>query len=85
MKIAGNKGFTLVETVVSMLLLAVIGVMGYQAVSTVLGANARSRDAMGTEVRMHLAWQIIGNDLLHMRARVYNDGLGGIEDAYVTR
>lgn len=84
MSITVNKGFTLIETVVSMFLLAVMGMLGYQAVETVLGANERSRNELATEVQMHLAWQIIDDDLLHMRARVYHDGLGGVEVAYAT-
>jgi type II secretion system protein J len=78
------RGFTLIETVVSMLLLAVMGVMGYQAVASVLDANERSRNELAAEAQLHRAWQIIGADLLHLRARTYHDGLGGIELAYAT-
>ena len=39
-------GFTLIETVVSMLLLAVMSVLSYQAVDAVLATNERSRQGL---------------------------------------
>lgn len=79
-----SQGFTLLETVVSLFLLAVMSVMAYQAVEAVLGANQRSRDALAEEQQLQLTWQVISNDLLHLRARHYADGFGGIEAAYQT-
>src|SRR5690606_20881566 len=80
----GTHGFTLIETVIAMLLLAIMSIMGYQAVEVVLGANQRSQAGLADEMALQRAWQIIGNDLIHMRARPFADGLGGIEPAYQT-
>ena len=77
-----SQGFTLLETVVSLFLLAVMSVMAYQAIEAVLGANQRSQDALAEEQQLQLTWQVISNDLLHLRARHYADGFGGIEAAY---
>lgn len=79
-----QRGFTLIETVVSLLLLAVISVLSYQAVEVVLGTNERSRGDLVEETELQRAWQIIGRDILHLRPRLYADGLGSIESAYVT-
>lgn len=79
-----QRGFTLIETVVSLLLLAVVSVLSYQAVEVVLGTNERSRGALVEETQLQRAWQIIGRDILHLRPRPYADGLGTIEPAYIT-
>src|SRR5690606_36511716 len=79
-----SRGFTLLEVVVAMLLLAVMSVMAYQGVEVVLGANERSRTALAGEMQLQRAWQQIANDLYHLRARQYPDGLGGVEAAYMT-
>ena len=77
-------GFTLIDTVVSMLLLAVMSVLSYQAVDAVLATNERSRQGLAEEASLQRAWQIIGRDIMHLRARPFVDGLGMREPAYVT-
>ena len=79
-----QKGFTLIEVVVSLGLLAVMSVMAYQALTVVLDANERSRDLASEQQRLHRAWKIIGRDLLHIRARPFSDGLGRTERPYET-
>ena len=79
-----QSGFTLVEAVVSLMLLAVMSVMSYQAVEVILDANERSGGKLSNEAQLHRAWQIINRDLFHLRPRVFADGLGSREPAYVT-
>ena len=79
-----QQGFTLIETVVSLLLLAVVSMMSYQAVEVVLDTNERSRGDLADEMQLQRAWQIMGRDILHLRPRLYADGLGSIEPAYIT-
>jgi type II secretion system protein J len=79
-----QSGFTLIEAIVSLMLLAVMSVMSYQAVEVILGANERSRSTLANEAQLHRAWQIINRDLFHLRPRVFADGLGSKEPAYVT-
>lgn len=79
-----DRGFTLIEVVVAMAILAVISVMGWQAVDLVLKTNSRSQEGMVEDLTLQAAWQLIGTDLIHLRARPYHDGLGGIEPAYET-
>lgn len=81
---AAMQGFTLLETLVSLMLLAVMSVMAYQAIEAVLGANQRSKEELAGELEIQHAWQILSNDFLHLRARPYADGFGGIEAAYQT-
>ncbi len=78
------RGFTLLETVVSILLLAIMSVMAYQAIEAVLNANQRSQEELADEQDLQLTWQVVTNDLLHLRARQYADGFGGFEAAYQT-
>lgn len=79
-----QAGFTLVEAVVSLMLLAVMSVMSYQAVEVILGANERSRGHLSNEAQLHRTWQIINRDLFHLRPRTFADGLGSKEPAYIT-
>jgi len=79
-----SSGFTLLEAIVSLFLLAVMSVMAYQAIESVLNTNQRSRNELSNEQQLQLAWQIISNDILHLIARSYADGFGGIEAAYQT-
>ena len=65
-----QQGFTLIETVVSLLLLAVVSMMSYQAVEVVLGTNERSRGDLADEMQLQRAWQIMGRDILHLRPRL---------------
>ena len=84
MNIRRQVGFTLIETVVSMLLLAVMSVLSYQAVDAVLATNQRSQQDLADEAMLQRAWHIIGRDIMHLRPRLFVDGLGTPERAYVT-
>ena len=79
-----NSGFTLIEAIVSLALLAVLSVMSYQAIEVVIGVDERSRNDLADEAQLQRAWQIIGRDLMHLRPRRFLDGLGSVEPAYVT-
>ncbi len=79
-----NSGFTLIEAIVSLALLAVLSVMSYQAIEVVIGVDERSRNDLADEAQLQRAWQIIGQDLMHLRPRRFADGLGSVEPAYVT-
>ncbi len=81
---AASRGFTLIEVVVALLLLAVMSLMAWQAVDVVLGVNQRSRDNLAASVQLQEAWQQIGSDIYHLRARPFADGFGSVEGAYVT-
>ena len=78
------RGFTLIETLVAMLLLAIMSMMSYQAIEAVLLINDRSQQGLAEEARLQRAWQIIGRDIIHLRPRTFVDGLGTVEPAYVT-
>lgn len=79
-----QRGFTLMEAIVSVFLLAVLSMMSYQALELIMGANERSRGNVADEARLQRAWQIINRDLMHLRKRTFKDGLGAIEPAYIT-
>ena len=61
-----------------------MSVLSYQAVDAVLATNERSRQGLAEEASLQRAWQIIGRDIMHLRARPFVDGLGMREPAYVT-
>jgi len=86
---AGNNarqqlGFTLIEALIALSLIAIISIMSYQAVEVVILADQRSRAELSDEAQLHRAWQIIHRDLMHLRKRSFKDGLGGVEPPYIT-
>ena len=83
-RVSRQRGFTLIEAVVSVFLLAVLSLMSYQALDLIMGANERSRGDLASEARLQQAWQIINRDLMHLRKRTFNDGLGATEAPYIT-
>ena len=62
-------GFTLIEILVAMFLLAFMSIMSYQAIDAVLKINDRSQQSLAQEARLQRAWQIIGRDIIHLRPR----------------
>ena len=81
---ASQSGFTLIETLVSLSLLAIISLMSYQAIEVVIGADERSRNDQSSGMQIQRAWQIIHRDLLHLRNRPFKDGLDGEQLPYET-
>ena len=79
-----QRGFSLIEVVVSIGLLSVMSIMAYQALEVVMATNDRSHDTMSRQVNLRRAWAIIQRDLLHMRNRPFSDGLGKLERPYET-
>ena len=82
--IKAQSGFTLIETLIALALLAIISLMSYQAIEVVIGADERSRAKQTGQAEMDRAWKIIQRDLMHIRNRPFRDGLGGIEAPYMT-
>ncbi len=79
-----EDGFTLIEVMVSVTIMAFMSVLSYQAVDVVIEVNERSRSDLAEEAKLQRAWQIIGRDLMHMRPRTFVDERGSIESAYLT-
>ena len=79
-----EDGFTLIEVMVSVVIMAFTTLLSYQAVDVVIKVNERSRSDLAEEAKLQRAWQIIGQDLLHLRPRTFVDERGSIEPAYLT-
>ena len=79
-----EDGFTLIEVMVSVVIMAFTTLLSYQAVDVVIKVNERSRSDLAEEAKLQRAWQIIGQDLLHLRPRTFVDERGSIESAYLT-
>ena len=79
----GQGGFTLVEILVALMVMAVLSVLAYQAFDGLLAMENRSKEAFLDDNRRSLAMSVILNDFLHMRSRPVRDQLGGIREAYL--
>ncbi len=72
-----QKGFTLLELLVAMAVFAVLAVMAYQGLNTVL-ATRDAVDRQADRLRaLQTAWLAIGRDLQQAAARPVRDELGG--------
>ena len=76
------RGFTLVEILVALLIMAVLSVLAYNAFDGILLVEQRSKEEFLAENRRSLATSILLNDFLHLRPRPARDELGGIREAY---
>ena len=79
-----QRGFTLLEMVVAMLLLGVLSVMTFYGVQGVWRVD-RDSSASGEQQRaLQRAWQLISSDMLALRPRLFADGRGGWQPAFET-
>jgi len=81
---AAQAGFTLLEMVVALLLLAVLSVMTFQGVQGLWRVDESSRAGGAQTAALQRAWQVIGSDMLALRPRLFADGRGGWERAFET-
>lgn len=79
-----QKGFTLIEVIVSLVIFSFLSVLGYQGLVSIVDYNERSRLAYEDQNRLHKTGSILMQDLLHLRPRPIRDRLGGRERAYTT-
>lgn len=77
-------GFTLVELLVALLIMAVVSVMAFMAFDGILAMEQRSKHDFLAENRLQVASSIVLNDLFHLRARPVRDQLGGQLHAYLS-
>lgn len=82
-KATKHRGFTLVEVMVSLLILSIVMLLAFDGLDLVVGARDRLGESQKREDREQLAWTIIAQDLFHLRARPVRDGLGDTEPAFV--
>lgn len=79
----GIQGFTLVELLVALVVMAFIAIISYGAFDNLLQVEERSKDLFIQQSRIYMAQSVILNDLLHLRARPVRDSLGGQIEAYL--
>lgn len=78
-----HKGFSLVEMLVALVIMAVVSILAWQAFDGILQMEARSKEQFLGENRLQLATSVLLNDLIHLRQRPVRDILGGQEGAYL--
>lgn len=78
-----QRGFSLVEMMVALVIMAVLSILAYSAFDGVLQMETRSKEQFLGENRLQLASAVILNDLIHLRQRPVRDILGGQEAAYL--
>lgn len=79
-----QTGFTLLEMVVALLLLAVLSTMTFQGVQGLWRIDQNSRANGAQSAALQRAWQVIGSDLMALRPRLFADGRGGWQRAFET-
>ncbi len=81
---ARQKGFTLLEMVVALLLLSILSVMTFQGVQGLWQLDEESRTGGSQEAALSRVWQVFGADLTALRPRLFADGRGGWQRAFET-
>ena len=79
----GLRGFSLVEMLEALMIMAIISVLAWAAFDGLLAMEARSKEQFLAENRLQLAVAVIHNDLLHLRQRPARDPIGGQVGAYL--
>ena len=79
-----QRGFTLIEIIVALVIFSFLSVLGYQALIAIVNYNERSRSSYEEQNQLHQATAILMQDMLHLRPRPIRDRLGGKERAYTT-
>lgn len=79
-----QSGFTLVEVIVAFVIFSIITVACFRAVTFILGYVERDQAYYQDYSRMQRTWNIVLQDMLHIRPRAQRDRLGGVSRAYQT-
>ncbi|MFA5549890.1 MAG: type II secretion system minor pseudopilin GspJ [Porticoccaceae bacterium] len=79
----GLRGFSLVEMLVALMIMAIVSVLAWAAFDGVLAMESRSKEQFLAENRLQLAVAVIQNDLVHLRQRPARDAIGGQGGAYL--
>jgi general secretion pathway protein J len=77
-----SHGFTLVEMLVSVMILAVISLLAYDGLGLVLRARESAQRGFDQTTTPARATALLLQDLLHLRARPTRDALGDTAPAY---
>lgn len=79
-----QRGFTLVEIVISLFIFAVLSVLAWQGLYQIVQVEERSREQTVEQNELSRAWAILVQDLLHLRSRAVRNQFGDLEAAYTT-
>jgi general secretion pathway protein J len=70
-----------VEVLIALAITALVGVLAYSSLSTVLTGVEGNREAMRRSHEIDRAWQVLTRDLRHFAARAVRDEFGELEPA----
>lgn len=73
-----QSGFTLIELLIALAISAVIAVLGYQAVSSVVSVQTRTEDHAAKMEQLQRAVWWMEQDLIQLAPRTIQDGLGAV-------
>lgn len=82
---AGARGFTLLELLVAVALLAVIGAMAYGGLDSVMASRTAIEERLAAIAELQTAVGLLERDLAMAAPRAVRDGLGGRESAMMSR
>lgn len=79
--LSSEKGFTLIELLVAMTVSAVIAVLSYQAIASMVQVEEGVTDHQKQMQKLQRAFWWLEQDLIQMTPRMVNDGMGGVLSA----
>ena len=73
-----NKGFTLIEVIIAMSIFAIVSMLAYTGLHSVISSKTRTEASLERLQELQLTMLTLGNDLQYLSNRNGNDALGGV-------
>lgn len=78
-------GFTLLEVVIAMSIFAIVSIMAYSGLHSVINSKTRTEEALNRLQELQLSMLAITGDLQHLTPRTIQDALGGQQLSLTTQ
>ncbi|MEH6548768.1 MAG: type II secretion system minor pseudopilin GspJ [Pseudomonadales bacterium] len=82
-KLTHQKGFTLIEVLISSLVFSVLAIMAYSALNNMLRLDQHQQQQFAREGQLRQAWGVIFSDFIQVRDRSVRDQYGDVIRPYL--
>jgi len=72
-----NKGFTLIEVIIAMSIFAIVSILAYSGLHSVISSKTHTEGALDRLQELQMSMLTLAGDMQHLSARNGHDALGG--------